>query len=295
MTQKISWELYISAVITAFHFLIAAPAQAQEIIKLDEHQAFFADLKQAEDVDSKASQLQKEVQDTDNSKPTIAEKDEFETVAQYQARVKTAEDDAASKNAKRLQAIYQTIADLEVKSAATTEALNRKQNSLAEITTCVKVKMNAFDAETGQITSFTPELSVFGEYDKRVAAVAVAGDLHGFQCTVDLARKLRAASDKNNLCCVIRFKTPKLRMVHAVIELPMTTSGKVGQFLGRLGTALTLSAVGGQDSVDGFMYGTPAKQTTSYDANTIRIDSFDFAEFLGFYDDHGVIVRGKQD
>ena len=269
--------------ILLLYILSCCLCAAESVTTLEEHKTFFADRLKLEANAVAADQLSMRYSRYEASTKEELVKGEFETTAQFKQR-----------QADRLASLDQERNDLHAaatKGIADGEELQtriqKRERALSDLNITVKVKMGPYDADKQIVTSFTPETHILGTYSERAAAVVPSVTMPRFACAVDVARRLREASDKGELYCTITLTDPKLRLVQGPLTLPATTGDKWGEALGKIGLAIIVNAID-PSKVD--QVPTNISDSKTRQANSIEINGCSTIKYLNFLNKSGAIL-----
>jgi len=259
---------------------------AGDLTTLEQHRALFSALPNYESITADAKDNAKRAEWLQTpSTVNIPPKSEFETTAAYSSRLNAARTEAENALQTSIAETQMKGVELNAKLRVAAGALRKTQDELDDLTTWLKVKMEAYDADTQTVSSMTPDTFQFGiGDDKRSAVVSTKRALPSFKCPVDTARQLRACSDKGELYCYIRFTRPKIKLSWETITLPTTTGEKVAEGVGWLAVAIIVNAVD-RNSLQNIHPGiTEAKKCG---ANLIQIEGWTAASYINFQDKSG--------
>ncbi len=248
------------------------PLTSSEVVvtKLESHKSFCVELKMIEALNSSIDEHNLKAEALDLRMATAPIKGEFETTADFQNRIQKLQNNIAAEE----QAVAATFDELTRKSEQLDKMKKYKEESLNNLVVPLKITMGKFDADKLTITSFTTQPFIFGEYDNRLAVVTTTCQMPSITSSIEVAKGLREASDKGELFCIVRLRTPKLKMVHGPISLPMTTGEKVSNGI----FTFVLAAIAKSDPNT-----VRLQETKSQDANTIQIEGFASIQYLRFY------------
>ena len=260
--------------------LLSCSIHAEEVTNLEQHKSFFADRLKLEANSVAADELSKRYSRYQTATKEELVKGEFETTAQFKQRQA---DRVTGLDQERKQ-----LHDAAVKGIAAAEELQaqikKREEGLSTLTITLKVKMGPYDADKQIVASFTSEAHILGTYNERAAAVAPSVSMPVFACTVDVARRLREASDKGELFCTVTLADPKLRLAQGPITLPATKGDKWGEALGKIGLAIIVNAID-PSKVD--QVPTNISDSKTQQANAIEIKGCSSIQYLNFFNKSG--------
>lgn len=241
-----------------------------QVSTLESHKSFFSDIQQIESLSATIDVHNSKIKALEQRTTSTPTKGEFETTADFQKKIKASETEIETEARK-----------LEIEGAALSEkyeqlslAVKNKESNLSDLVIPLKITMGSFDADKLTIEAFTTQPFIFGAYDNRLAVATTKCPLHAATCPIEVAKRLREASDKGELFCTVRLKKPKLKLIHGPISIPMTSGEKVSSGI----LTFVFSALANADPST-----VRLQETKSQDANIIQIEDYASVQYLQFY------------